>query len=340
MIEVLELKKDDEYLWNDYVYSSGDATFYHQLAWRDVVRNSYGFKPIYLIAKDRDAIVGILPMFLIKSKFFGKKLISVPFAPYGGVCADNELIKRMLIEEAKNIVDRYGVDYLELRGFRDLGLLADTRYYTFILKLERDHEVVWRRFSKKVRNSTRKAIKSGLRVGRGRSYLKDFYKVYSRNMHSLGSPTHAMSFFRNVFRKFPEQTDLVVVKNEDTVIAGVILLQFKGTVISGWAGSLKRYLGLCPNNLMYWEIIRNACRSGYRYFDFGRSLVGSGTFRFKKAWATEAVRLNYQFYTSNSKSVPDMSMQSTKRKRFAEVWKRIPYPVANVFGHILRRYFP
>jgi hypothetical protein len=33
----------------------------------------------------------------------GKKLVSVPFSPYGGVCADNETIGNALVEEAKRV---------------------------------------------------------------------------------------------------------------------------------------------------------------------------------------------------------------------------------------------
>jgi hypothetical protein len=39
----------------------------------------------------------------MKSMIFGKKLVSGPFAPYGGVCADNETIEKALVEEAKRI---------------------------------------------------------------------------------------------------------------------------------------------------------------------------------------------------------------------------------------------
>jgi hypothetical protein len=39
----------------------------------------------------------------MKSMFFGKKLISVPFAPYGGVCADDKTVEKALIEEAKRM---------------------------------------------------------------------------------------------------------------------------------------------------------------------------------------------------------------------------------------------
>jgi len=342
MIEISELKRYDEDVWDAFVHESNDATFYHQIGWRYVVENSYGFKSIYLVAEEKGRIRGILPLFLIKSKIFGRKLISVSFAPYGGACADDTSIERMLIEGAKELADKYDVKFVEFRYLKNSGidLPTFTRYYTFILRLNSDPEVVWQRFSKKVRNSTRKAIKSGLRVERCKDYINEFYKIHSKNMHHLGTPTHDKRFFKNVLKTFPEQTDLVVVKYRDEIIAGTILLYFKDTVISGWAGSLREYLSLCPNNLMYWKIIKDACRNGYRFFDFGRSLINSGTFRFKKAWATEPIQLRYQFYLPNSKQIPDISMQNPKRKRFAEIWRKIPYPIANVIGPKLRKFFP
>jgi hypothetical protein len=68
-----------------------------------VVEKTYKHKPIYLIAKEEGEIKGVLPLFLVKSMIFGKKLVSVPFAPYGGACADNGIIENALIEEAKRI---------------------------------------------------------------------------------------------------------------------------------------------------------------------------------------------------------------------------------------------
>ena len=342
MIEVLELKKHDEKIWDEFVHKSNDTTFYHQIAWKYVIKESYGFKPIYLIAEEKGEIRGILPLFLIKSRLFGRKLISVPFAPYGGACADNMLIERCLIEESKELADKYDVEFVELRYLKNscISLPTFTKYYTFILKLEKNPKVVWQRFSKKVRNSTRKAIKLGLEVERNKDYINEFYKIYSKNMHYLGTPTHSKQFFKNVLKMFSEQTDLVVVKYKDKIIAGTVLLYFKDTVISGWAGSLREYLSFCPNNLMYWEIIKDACENGYKFFDFGRSLINSGTFKFKKAWATEPIQLKYHFYLPNSRQIPDISMQNPKRKRFAEIWRKIPYPIANVIGPKLRKFFP
>jgi hypothetical protein len=66
-----------------------------------VVEKTYKHKPIYLMAKEEGAIKGVLPLFLMRSMIFGKKLVSVPFTPYGGVCADNETAENALVEEGE-----------------------------------------------------------------------------------------------------------------------------------------------------------------------------------------------------------------------------------------------
>ena len=84
-MQITELKREDEKAWDSYILESNTSTFYHQIGWRNVIEKAYKHKPIYLIAKENGELIGVLPLFLIKSMFFGKKLVSVPFAPYGGI---------------------------------------------------------------------------------------------------------------------------------------------------------------------------------------------------------------------------------------------------------------
>ncbi len=59
----------------------------------------YGHKPRYLVAKGDDGgIARVLPMFLLESRVFGRKLVSVPFAPYGVVCVDDAGPRRALVD--------------------------------------------------------------------------------------------------------------------------------------------------------------------------------------------------------------------------------------------------
>jgi FemAB-related protein (PEP-CTERM system-associated) len=206
--------------------------------------------------------------------------------------------------------------------------------------LERDPELVWQKFNRKVRNATRKAMKSGLEVVMDGDYLRDFYRIYARNMRDLGAPVHAYSFYANLQGEFPEQTGIAVVRYDGRVIAGIFLLYFRDTVISGWASSDKSYQRFNPNNLLYWAVIKDGCETGYEHFDFGRSIADSGTYRFKKPWGAEVAQLCYQYYLNRAKKMPDTSQTSPKRKMFAEVWRRMPVSLAERVGPRLRRSFP
>ena len=342
MMEICELKQSDEKAWDEYVLEHPNSTFYHQIGWKNVVEKSYGHKPYYLLAKEDKEIKGVFPLFLMKSMLFGRKLVSVPFAPYGGMCADDVVVERALIGEAERVVKEMDLDYLEVKNLSSdvSGLVTNDAYFTLILKLERDPELIWQKFSRKVRNATRKAMKSGLEVVRGDNHDRDFYRIYAKNMRGLGAPVHAYSFYANLLSEFPDQTEIAVVRYERRVIAGIFLLYFRDTIISGWASSDKSYQRFNPNNLLYWEMVKHGCEEEYMYFDFGRSIADSGTYHFKKPWGAEVRQLCYQYYLNKAKKMPDTSQTSPKRKMFAEVWRRMPVPVTKLVGPRLRGEFP
>ncbi len=340
-MEICELKRKDEKEWDEFILRATNATFYHQIGWKNVVERTYGHKPCYLIARENGEIIGVLPLFSIESRIFGRKLVSVPFSPYGGVCAGNQEVESSLLEKAQWMAKEKNVDYLEFRCLSDTkgGLITNDAYFTLILKLTNDSELLWEKFSRKVRNAVRKALKSNLVAVIDNKYYKDFYRIYSKNMRDLGTPVHADSFFRNLLLEFPEQTKIAVVKYEGKIIGGIFLLYFRNTIISGWASSDKSYQWLNPNNLMYWEAIKHGCEEGYDYFDFGRSIADSGTYHFKMPWGTELKQLYYQYYLNNTKEMPDISQINPNRRMFAKVWKKLPLSLTNIIGPSLRRGF-
>jgi len=180
-----------------YVQSSPQSTFYHQSAWKDVVEKTYNHKPVYLTASDKGITKGVLPLFIMRSSLFKTKVVSVPFAPYGGICSDDPEAVSALLRKARDVCINSGADFLELRNLHNVpsDLLTVDTYSTSMLSLESDPESLWGHFSRKVRNSTRKAMKSGIDIASGKEYLRDFYNVYSLNIRNLGTPVHDKRFF-------------------------------------------------------------------------------------------------------------------------------------------------
>ena len=341
-IEVAELRADEEGEWDAYVLKHPNSTFFHQIGWRNVVQETYKHKPIYLVAKEDGNIKGILPLFFMKSVVFGTKLVSVPFAPYGGVCADDKMAEKMLIEEAKRITDEYDVDYLELRQFnkKDAEFVTNDAYVTLILKLNRNYEVIWNTFRKSMRRYIRKAVENDLKVTINSKNLKDFYNIYTNAMRNLGTPAHSAAFFRNILIEFSENSNIATIEYKDRVISTIFLLYFKDIVIYGWGASLREYLELSPNYLLFWEIIKYSCERGFNFFDFGRSLPDTGVFLFKRGWGAVPKQLYYQYYLNNISKMPDTGQLNPNRQRVAKVWRRLPLRIANVLGPRIRQNFP
>jgi FemAB-related protein (PEP-CTERM system-associated) len=339
-MNICELKTSDEKVWDEYVLNHPHSTFYHQLGWKHVVEKSYGHKPYYLLAKEDGEVKGVFPLFLMKSLLFGKKLVSVPFAPYGGGVVENNSIEEIFVKYGAEITKEVDADYMELRNNMnsDSKLQVNANYMTLVLKLNEDPEIVWKGFNNKVRNAIRNSLKSKLEISEGS--IEDFYKLYSKNMRYLGTPTHSRKFFNNVISEFRGKADILTVQLMGEPVSASILLHFKDTIISGWAASAREYREFSPNNLLYWDAIKSACEKGYKYFDFGRSIKDSGTYRFKKPWGAEEKQLQYAYYLNRIKHIPDISQANLSRRRFAKLWKALPLPLTNILGTKLRGNLP
>ena len=341
--EIRQLSEKDEKKWDEFVMTNSSTTFYHQIGWKKVVEETYKHKPIYLIAESETGeIVGILPMFLIKSIFFGKRLVSVPFAPYGGVCAADETIENAVVEEAKRITKECGADYLELRNLKEnpVNLPKKESNVTFIIELNSNPEIPWKNLRKRVRGSIRKAIKSNLKTEMNIENVKDFYDIYAQNVRDLGSPVHSYRFIINLIREFPSHVNIMSVKYNEKIISSVFVLFLKDTIMPFLGGSLREYLRFSPNNFKYWELIKYGCENNYKYFDYGRSSLGTGSFDFKKRWGSEPIPLNYQYYLNKTTDIPDDSLSSPKLQKYIKTWKNLPLLLANRVGPIIRRNIP
>lgn len=344
MLEIRLLQdENDEKRWDDFARDSPSSTFYHQIGWRNVIERTYGHKPYYLFAQENKQIVGILPLFFISNYIFGKRLVSLPFAPYGGVCSGNANVIKGLLTQANKLMMDLNTKYVELRCFSDDiatdALPKNDQYITSILKLSCDPDNIWRLMNQKRRNTVRKAYKYGLTTETGEEYegIEEFYSLYARNMRELGTPVHSAKFFSELKVEFPHSIRATFVRYEGKIIAGIFLLLSNNTITSGWGASLRDYLYYAPNDLLYWEAIKYGCEQGFEHFDFGRSLAGSGSAKFKKEWGSVEVKLKYCYLLNNTDKIPHLNPSIPKYARLSKIWRRLPLMITNRLGPIIRK---
>jgi FemAB-related protein (PEP-CTERM system-associated) len=333
-----------ESVWDSFVQSAQDSTPYHQFKWKTIIAKSFGHQCYYLGAVNNNGEwQGVLPLVHMRSKLFGNFLISVPFVNYGGLLYKDDSAASFLLEEAERLRRSLGATHIELRhAGRSLpGIPTREHKVTMLLDLAADVEGQWRAFNAKLRNQIRKAEKSGLQVVVGRLELLDgFYEVFAHNMRDLGTPVYGKSFFRNILDTFSDTTTIFAVYHETKMIAAGIGSWFKSSMEIPWASSISDYKMLCPNNMLYWEAIRFAIRSGFKRFDFGRSTPNEGTYNFKKQWGAKPVQLYWQYLVDGHKKIPNLSPSNPRYQVAIRIWQRLPVPATKVLGPMIVRNIP
>jgi serine/alanine adding enzyme len=323
--------------WEEYVRSHPQACHYHQWEWKSVIEQVFGHTTRYLIAREEKTVQGILPLTLMSSWLFGRFMVSVPFVNYGGLLVSNSDAAKALLHKAEAIAREEGAQYMELRHIQPVGLGLQPKHHKvgLMLELAKDPETQWKQFDCKVRNQIRKAEKSGLSAALGREdCVQAFYEVFAHTMRDLGTPVYGRSFFETILKQFPSAHILLVKKGEVPVAAGFIFV-FGDTVEVSWAGSLRDYRPLCPNMLLYWEVMKWAIQGGLKIFDFGRSTPGEGTYRFKLQWGATPFPLVWEYWIANRQPLPNLSPKNPKYRAAIMMWKKLPLAVANRLGPLI-----
>ena len=336
-MEICELDKRYEKAWDEFVFSDPKSTFYHQIGWKNVIEKSYTYKPYYLLAKEDDKVMGVLPMFLIKSYLFGRKLISVPFAPYGGALGKADVVNA-LIERAIELGKELDASYAEFRSANNSNDLSTVSFYaTSILELNASPDIVWNeRITRNKRKNIVKSQKRNLSVDFS-DKIKDFYDIFAINMRNLGSPIHSKNFFSNILHEFPNSSKTQIVSLDNKPIYVAFYLFYNNTIINCWSSSLEEYRNLYPTDRGIWAAIEYGCLNGYQFYDFGRSQLGSDNMEFKERWGAETKKLDYQYYLNGLKEIPDNTSSNPKRKYFAKIWRILPLKLTKVIGSRFRR---
>ncbi|HEY3275785.1 MAG TPA: FemAB family XrtA/PEP-CTERM system-associated protein [Syntrophorhabdaceae bacterium] len=353
---------DHESAWDDYVTGHPDGTFCHLSGWRDVFKETYGHKDYYVSARNGGAIVGVLPLFLLKSLGRGSRLISMPFLDCGGILAENSDVEKEIFCRATNFAGAVKAKAIELRYggplqrarvvtgteegrgavFVDgieMPFLARSHKVRMLLKLPDNTDALMASFKSKLRSQIRRPIKEGCEVSIGGVELvNDFYRVFTVNMRDLGSPVHSKNLFLNIFKKFSDKIKIVLVRKEGIPIAASVIIGFRGTLSNPWASSLKEHSRLSPNMLLYWAALAYGCENGFSYFDFGRSSPGEGTFRFKEQWGAEPQPLNWLIFSLNGRSAEEDGLEKSKYSKAIYYWKLLPVPLTRLIGPRVRKH--
>jgi FemAB-related protein (PEP-CTERM system-associated) len=159
-------------------------------------------------------------------------------------------------------------------------------------------------------------------------------------MRDLGTPVYGKEFFANILQAFPCTTSIFTVSHDGKVIAAGLASWFRETMEVPWASSIRDYNALCPNNLLYWEVIRFANRNGLTKFDFGRSTPGEGTYKFKEQWGARPVQLHWHYLMQDNAPLPELNPKNPKYQLAIKLWQRLPVAITKIIGPAIVKHIP
>jgi FemAB-related protein (PEP-CTERM system-associated) len=327
--------------WNDFI-SQHTENIYATWEWGDICRQ-YGHKRYYIIATEREEIVGAIPLIHIDSALFNHKLVSVPFAEYGVVInpKNSSNVFENLFGYIKKLRVSTGADLIHMSGcnINSDEFVKKQDHVTFHIDLSQGYDSIWDQVQSNFRGDVRKARKNDVEVLQGDSVddLRAYYELYLNTMKGHGTPPHSFDFIKNMWGKFDRNRfRLYLAKKSGKVINGRIVLQFNGKLVDRMSVADMEYRSLNGGSLLLWEAIRQGCEEGRDHYDLGRTRPDSGVYNYKKKLRGDKIGITDSYYSPGDElNIPDP--QTSKYKNLQKIWKKLPNSLIRVIGPKIRK---
>lgn len=321
-----------------------DVCLGHDPRWLNVLHQGMGQRPFSLTAWRDGQVVGWLPMVETHSVLFGRHLVSLPYLNESGVLCEDGAVAAALTARAGRLADERGARFVELRHRFPLdqpGLVAvRTDKVCMTLRLPGDEAALWDTLASKTRNQVRKGQQQPLSVRfGGAELLRAFYRVFAVNMRDLGSPVFPRRLFAAMLDQFAGEAELCVVDLNDQPVAAAVLIHHDGVTEVPSASSLRQFNPTCANMLMYWRLLGRAIARGSMRFEFGRSTIDSGTYRFKRQWGATPRPTGWQQLVLAADAKP-ITADDARFGRAVRVWRKLPVWLTRLAGPAIVKGIP
>ena len=330
--------------WDDYVARHALATAYHRAQAVNIGARAFRLRTTFLTAYEGETIVGLLPLVEQSSRLFGRYLVSLPFMTYGGVIANSAEVVSGLAERAALEALERRADHVELRhtiALPDLKWAERLDKVSMILPLPDSEQALSKQLGAKLRSQIKRGEREKLElVWGGAELIPDFYRVFAPAMHALGTPVYPRKFFEVVYEALRDVADILVVRMRGRPHAVAFLVKHGKTMEVPWAVASPEAKHASVNMRMYCELLTRSIQKGVAAFDFGRSTVDSGTYRFKAQWGALPNQLHWHYWLPAGAPVPKLNQSNPKYARVAQIWRRMPRSIANTIGPIIIRKLP
>jgi FemAB-related protein (PEP-CTERM system-associated) len=312
--------------------------------WLTFVHRVYHFPVYRILSQTANSIDGWLTLVRVRHFLFGDSLTTSPFGSYGGFAYSSIAARDALLEKARALGNELGVGYVNVRFEKGKetppeGWVQHPVYATYLVDLESDPHQWMKDYRSDHRNHIRKSQRKGFSLKFGHlELLDDAYEALARSMHELGSPYHSKAYLRTMAESLGKGLEFAVLYGPQDELAGAgVFISHSDTVTNLHANILRRFRSDYAGEFLYWSALERYYNKGYKIFDQGRSLIGSGNETFKLKWKPRKKQLAYWYALMLGNELPQLNQKNPKFQLAILVWKRLPAFLVRWIGPSLIR---
>lgn len=331
-------KKD----WDEFVQESTGVIAWHAYHWADLLAKHYGTQFYPLAVYDGPKIIGILPLYRIRTLRSGDALISIPHFVAGGVVAEKPEVQRALLDRAIEISKQLKLPKITFKQYKlklNGPLNTDENYYNRELELSSDLDQMWHEISETNRTKVEEASKYDLKMEYPSTDVSTFFRFLLHDQHAAGVPCVSKSWVESLFST--GAYEIALLRHKDELVAATMAKKFRDTV--SFPFSCLRDQSEETNLFaygLYWQLMTRLAKEGVRICHSGRIPKTDAAFGYRLGWGGKKHSYYYQYYGIGEGKTEFAIKRGTKRQLVESVWKRIPVGVAQVLGPAIVREFP
>lgn len=329
--------------WDDLLLSHDGYSFFHSSYWARVLRESYGYTPLYFTTFRHGSVLTLIPLMEVKSPFTGSRGVSLPFTDYCDPIVPEGQDLRSVTDCLAAYGRKRGWKYIELRCRNNSNEqdISSSYYYGHVLTLSPDEEKMRSGLRDSTRRNIGKAEKSGVEViiDRSAQALAEFTRLNCVTRRSHGIPPQPGRFFKSLY-------DHIIAKGHGCIaravfqkktIAGALYLHIGKKAVYKYGASDKAYQSLRANNLVMWKAITWYARNGFKSLCFGRSEPeNSGLLQFKSGWGADEHCIRYYRYDLQKGEF--MKRATHVKGLHNNIFNKMPVPLLRMAGSLLYKH--
>ena len=282
---------DDSSLWEDLLCRSINPTLFHSWKWLKIIEKHTGAKLHPLVAASGTTDVGLLPVFMKKTK--GLNMVFSP-PPKTGllyigpllVRYDKDLKQQTLEKTILANIDAFDEyiknnmrpNYIRLTtppGYNDARPFTWNGYdvspeFTYYVDLSKGEDAVFENYSKQLRVDLKKTEREGVTVKQGgKRELDIIHKNLQERFIQQGIKSNlTREYLHDLYDTFhPKNLTVFAAEYQGEQVSGFISINHQDRA-SYWAGGGKTSIkGIYPNDLLQWEAMKWAIKQDYTRYE-------------------------------------------------------------------------